>query len=117
MIRLQPEWIGELVSMWAAKDWLDSQDELGYPQVSPMFAKAVGTVTESEDVTGYSSAEMRAMAAAIEWLHLRHPEHWRALSREFRQWTRATLERREGDDVLVIQAGEMLAKYIDEVLG
>lgn len=117
MIRLQPDWIGELVSMWAAKDWSDAHGALGYPTVSPMFARAVGIVTESEDVTGYSSAELRAMAAAIDWLQLHHPEHWRALSREFRVWTRSTLPRQDGDDALVLEAGALLAKYIDEILG
>jgi hypothetical protein len=35
-----------------------------------MFAKAVGSSVEAEDVTGFSSAEMRAMNSAIEWLQL-----------------------------------------------
>jgi hypothetical protein len=82
-----------------------------------MFAKAMGTVTEFEDVTGYSSAELRAVAAAIDWLQLAHPEHWRAISREFRTWTRRTLERKDGDDQLVLEAGTLIADYIDKVLG
>lgn len=117
MIRLQPDWVGELVSQWAASDWNAAQQDLGFPTVSPMFAKAVGTVTEFEDVTGYSSSEMRAVAAAIDWLQVVHPEHWRALSREFRTWTRRTLERKDGDDQLVLEAGQMIAEYIDKVLG
>jgi hypothetical protein len=68
-------------------------------------------------VTGYSHAELRAMVAGVDWLQLHHPEHYRALSREFRTWTRRTLERREGDDQLVREAGRMLEKYIDETLG
>lgn len=116
MIRLQPEWVGELLSMWAAKDWADAQHDLGFPDVSPMFAKAVGMATEFEDPAGYSSAELRAVAAAVDWLQGAHPEHWRALSREFRTWTRRTLPRREGDDALVLEAGKFLADYIDKVL-
>ena len=116
MIRLQPEWIGELVSQWAARDWADAQHDLGFPTVSPMFAKAVGTVTEFEDVTGYSSAEIRAVCAAVDWLQQQHPDHWRALSREFRTWTRRTLERKEGDDQLVLEAGKMIADYVDKIL-
>ena len=65
MIRLQPDWIGELLGHWAKSDWDQARDDLGFPQVSPMFAKAVGTILEAEDVTGYSSAETRAMAAAV----------------------------------------------------
>lgn len=117
MIRLQPEWVGELVSMWAARDWADTHGDLGYPTVSPMFAKALGHTTEWEDPTGYSSSELRAMAAAVDWLKANHPEHWRALSREFRQWTRRTLEGKEGDNQLVLDAGALLAGYIDKMLG
>jgi len=117
MIRLQPEWIGELVSMWAAKDWAEAQMELGFPAVSPMFSKAVGNVAESEDVEGYSSAELRAVVAAVDWLQLVHAEHYRALSREFRQWTRRQTPGKEGDEQLVLEAGKMLADYIDNILG
>lgn len=117
MIRIEPDWCGELLSQWARSDAVDARDDLGFPTVSPMFAKAIGTATEFEDVTGYSSAELRAVAAAIDWLQLRHPEHWRALSREFRTWTRRTLEAKDGDRELVLEAGKMIAKYIDETLG
>ena len=117
MIRLHPEWVGELVSQWAARDWADAQQDLGFPTVSPMFAKAMGYSAETEDVSGYSRAELRAMAAAIDWLQANHPEHWRALSREFRPWTRRTLEHKEGDRELVLEAGQMIAKFIDKSLG
>jgi len=117
MIRIEPDWCGELLGQWAAKDWSDARDDLGFPTVSPMFAKAVGTSFEFEDVTGYSHAELRAMVAAVEWLHLTHPDHWRALSREFRIWTRRTLDEKPGDHDLVLEAGRMLADYIDNILG
>lgn len=117
MIRIKPEWCGELLSMWAAKDWSDAQMDMGYPSVSPMFAKTTAFASESEDVEGYSSAELRAMTAAVEWLHLNHPDHYRALSREFRQWTRSKTEGKEGDDQRVLEAGKMIAEYIDKVLG
>ena len=116
MIRLDPPWIGELLGQYVRSDWDDARDEMGYPQVSPMFRKAVGTSWECEDVTGYSSAEMRAMAHAIEWLQAEHAEHWRALSREFRHWTRSTLPAKPGDDDLVMQAGRMLAEKIDQLI-
>lgn len=117
MIRIEPDWVGELLGQWASKDWSDARDDLGFPAVSPMFSKAVGTSFELEDVTGYSSAELRAVAAAVDWLQLRHPDHWRALSREFRTWSRRTLEAKEGDRERVLEAGRMLEKYIDDVLG
>ena len=117
MIRIEPDWVGELLGQWAASDWRDAQQDLGFPSVSPMFAKAVGSSFETEDVTGYSHAELRAMVAGVDWLQLNHPEHYRALSREFRTWTRRTLEQRDGDDQLVMEAGRFLEKFIDETLG
>lgn len=117
MIRIEPDWVGELLGQWAAKDWADAQHDLGFPTVSPMFAKAVGTSFELEDVTGYSRAELRAMVAAVDWLKLHHEDHWRALSREFRTWSRRTLEEKPNDRELVLEAGRMLEKYIDDVLG
>ena len=117
MIRIQPDWCGELLSMWAAKDRSDTHGDLGFPSVSPMFAKTTAFAAEAEDVEGYSSAELRAMTAAVEWLHLTQPDHWRALSREFRQWTRRDLPEKPNDRELVLEAGRMLAKYIDDTLG
>jgi len=117
MIRLQPEWVGELVSMWAANDWSEAQLKLGFPTVSPMFSMSTAHGIDAGDVTGYSNAELRAMAAGIDWLQKNHPEHYRALSREFRTWTRRTLERRDDDDQLVLEAGHLLAEYVDRLLG
>jgi hypothetical protein len=117
MIRIQPDWCGELLSMWAAKDWSDAQGDLGFPHVSPMFAKTTAFAAEVEDVEGYSSAELRAMTAAVDWLQLNHSDHWRALSREFRQWTKKDLQAKDNDRELVLEAGKLLAKYIDETLG
>lgn len=116
MIRLEPEWVGELLGHWAGKDWADAQQDLGYPKVSPMFSKAVGAVTEAEDVTGYSTAEGRAVLAAVDWLQVHHPEHWRALSREYKAWTRSTLAASAGDTELVLQAGKLIADFVDRLL-
>jgi hypothetical protein len=116
MIRLQPEWIGELASSWARDDWGSVSRELGYPDVSPMF-KRIASVDSSEDAMGYSSAEVRAMAAAMEWLHLRHYEHWRALVRMLRPHLRGKLLAQDNDEELAMGAGKMLAEYIDKVLG
>jgi hypothetical protein len=82
-----------------------------------MFAKTTAFAAEVEDVEGYSSAELRAMTAAVDWLQLTHPDHWRALSREFRQWTKKDLRAKDNDRELVLEAGKLLAKYIDETLG
>jgi hypothetical protein len=116
LIRIEPDWVGELVGQWAGQDGVGARHELGFPNVSPMFSKVVSAYVE-DDVAGYSHVELRAMVAAVDWLHLVHYEHWRALSREFRHWSRKTLVEKPGDRELVLQAGRLLEKYIDEVLG
>jgi len=116
MIKMEPEWIGDLLGLWIRQEWGDMHYALGYPIVSPMFAKAVGIVAEVEDAGGYSSAELRAMTAAIDWLQVNHAEHYRALARELRPWARKSLEAKDGDELLVLQAGKMIADYIDKVL-
>lgn len=116
MIRLQPDWVAELASSWAREDWGSVSRELGYPDVSPMFKRVAGS-DAGDDVTGYSAAEVRAMAAAMEWLHLRHYDHWRALARMLRPHLRKQLPARHNDEALAAAAGPMLADYIDKVLG
>jgi len=111
-----PDWVRDLLGLWAHQDWAAAQGELGYPTVSPMFSRAVGTQAECEDVTGYSSEELRVMGQAIDWLQSDHPEHWRALSRSFRPWTRAALERKDGDEVLAIEAAILIANFMDQKL-
>ena len=112
-----PEWVKDLLGLWAHQDWAGAQGQLGLPTVSPMFAKAVGSGVEAECVTGYSSEELRVMGQAIDWLLAEHPDHWRALSRSIRPWTRPKLERKDGDDALVTQASVMIANFIDTRLG
>lgn len=111
-----PDWVKDLLGLWAYLDWADAQQDLGFPTVSPMFAKAVSTSAEAEDVTGFSSAEMRAMNAAIDWLQLEHHDHWRALCRYYRPWVRRDLPAKDGDDELIPDALNMVAKYIDDML-
>ena len=115
-ITMQPSWVGDLLHQWALRDWCDVQRDLGYPRVSPAFARSASSAVECDDVTGYSAAEGAAMTAAVEWLQRDHPEHWRALARSIRAWSRLALEPRDGDDELVAEAGVMLAGYIDALL-
>ncbi len=115
-MRLQPDWVADLAAAWAREDWTDVAQSIGYPSVSPMFKRVAGA-DATDDATGYSHAETRAMSAAMEWLHLRHYEHWRALARALRPHLRAQLPERAGDRELIEQAGPMLAEYIDQVLG
>ncbi len=116
MSRLQPDWVADLAAAWAREDWTDVAQSMGYSSVSPMFKRVAGS-DSADDVTGYSQAETRAMSAAMEWLHLRHYEHWRALARALRPHLRDKLSAGGGDAELIEQAGPMLAEYIDQVLG
>lgn len=116
MIKLEPDWASELLSNWAASDWRESQLDLGLPAVCPSFRGLVETSSEVE-VGGYSPAEVQAIAAAVEYLHLVKPEHYRALCRQFRPWMRAKMQAKDGDDVLLKEAVKAIADYVDNVLG
>jgi len=116
-ITMQPSWVEDLLHQLDAREWGGVRRDLGYPSTSPTFARLAGGSVECEDVTGYSAAEGRAMAEAVEWLHQHHPEHWRALSRSMRAWSRLILQPRDDDEVLVAEAGVMLAQRVDEILG
>lgn len=111
-----PPWAAELLSDWARSDWRDAQMDLGLPNVCPSF-KGLVEISHEVDVTGYSPAEVQAIAAAVEYLHLSHVEHYRVLCRHFRPWMRSKFERKDGDDELLHEAVQMVAKYVDEVLG
>ena len=116
MNQLNPPWAAELLHDWARTDWRDAQMDLGLPNVCPSFKGLVEHSSEV-DVGGYSPAEVQAIAAAIEWLHVRHLEHYRVVCRHFRPWMRAKLERKDGDDKLLISAVQMIADYVDKTLG
>lgn len=115
-MRLQPDWAAELLNDWAATEWREAQHELGLPSVCPSF-KGLVEVNDEVDVTGYSPAEVRAIAAAVEHLHLTQPEQYRVVCRHFRPWMRRKLPPKEGDEALLVEAVQAIAKYVDEVLG
>ena len=116
MIRIEPDWASELLSNWARSDWQETRQELGMPSVCPSFKGLVETSFEVE-TTGYSPAEVQAIAAAVEYLHLRHEDHYRALCRHFRPWMRQQMAAKDGDDQRVVEAAKMIADYVDKVLG
>lgn len=117
MIRLQPEWIGELVGICARDDWSDLNDRLGYPSVSPMFQRFMPELAESDDVTGYSSAEVRACRAGIEWLCNHHPDEYAALQWEFQPSKRRLLVLQKNHTHLVLRAGTLLEQFVDKYCG
>ena len=117
MIRLEPDWVGELVSMCSKDDWNDTTSPLDYPTVSPMFKKLIPEMAETDDVTGFSSAEVRACKMAIEWLSANHPEEYAALAWEFQPWKRKMLTQHSDHHAIVMYAGRLIEKFIDKVCG
>ena len=115
-MNLNPPWAAELLHDWARADWRDAQIDLGLPAVCPSF-KGLVEISHEVEVGGYSPAEVRAIAAAVEYLHLTHLEHYRVLCRHFRPWMRAKLERKDGDEELLSAAVQMIAEYVDKTLG
>lgn len=111
-----PPWAVELLSDWARSEWRDAQHELGLPRVSPTF-RGLLEVSSEVDVTGYSSAEVQAVAAAVEHLHAQHPEHYRALSRFFRPWSKSKLAATDDEERLLREAIQMAADFVDKTLG
>lgn len=115
-MKLHPEWAAELLTDWSRADWRDAQLTLGMPTVCPSF-KGLVEVNDEVDVTGYSPGEVRAIAAAVEHLHVTQPEMYRVLCRHFRPWMRAKMPPKDGDSELLPLAVQAIAKYVDEVLG
>lgn len=111
-----PPWAAELLHDWARSDWRDAQMDLGLPNVCPSF-KGLVEISHETEVGGYSPAEVQAIAAAVEHMHLLHAEHYRVLCRHFRPWTRSKMPAKDGDESLLHEAVQMIAKYVDEVLG
>lgn len=109
---IRPEWVGLLLNEWAREDW--APGSMGYPPTAS-FAQHAGD--DDTSASGYSVQEVRAMVAAVDWLALAHPEHWRALNRALRPQAAAQLPARPGDAQRLIEVGDMLAHYIDTVLG
>lgn len=115
-MKLEPPWAAELLADWSRSDWRDAENHLGLPSVSPTF-RGLLEISCEVDVVGYSSAEIQAVAAAVEHLHTEHAEHYRALCRHFRPWSRKTLPASDDDDRLLREAVEMVALFVDKILG
>lgn len=109
------DWVQELLQVWADSDQAQVRRELGY-RTSAAWRDA-GPGDEQADVGGYSALEVRALAAAVDWLREAHPAHWRAVSRRYRPWTRATLPGGDEDAALVREALALLGARVDRDLG
>lgn len=115
-MKLEPAWAAELLAEWSRSDWRDAEHQLGLPSVSPTF-RGLLEISSEVDVTGYSSAEVQAVAAAVEHLHQQHAEHYRALCLHFRPWSKKQLAVSDDDARLLAEAVGMVAEFVDKILG
>ena len=115
-MKLQPDWIGELVSICVADDWRGAHRELDWSGVSPMFRRLLPELAETQD-EGYSSLEVRACRAGLEWMATAHPAEFGALCWQFWPWKRKHLTRADNHDELAQTAGKLLADYVDRACG
>lgn len=108
---IQPSWVGELLMEWRRGDWAPSSMRM------PTAASFVRE-RDDDDVSngGYSSIELGAMYAAVEWLQAEHPEHWRVLNRTLRPGAASQIPERLGDHQLLAEVGTLLAKKVDALL-
>lgn len=112
---MEQNWVGDLVRQCAADDWSGVDRDLDYPRVSPMFARLLPEMAETEDTSGYSSLELRACREGIDWLSKAHPSEYAALTWEFQRWKRRHMSKSDDHDALLQRAGELLASYIDRI--
>lgn len=115
-MNIGPPWAVELLTNWSRAEWRDAQFELGLPSVSPTF-RGLLEVSSEVDVSGYSAAEVQAVAAAVEHLHAKHAEHYRALSRFFRPWSKSKIAAIDDEERLLREAIQMVADFVDKTLG
>lgn len=115
-MKIEPEWVADLVRMCSASDWSGLDASLGHPSVSPMFARLIPDLASTEDVSGYSSAEMQACKEGLEWLSDAHPDAYAALAWQFQRWRRKFAPQQQDHGVLVQRAATLLAQYIDKKL-
>lgn len=112
---LGPAWAVELLADWGASDWRETRIALGMPSVCPSFKGLVEISTELE-ITGYSPAEVEAIAHAVEALQRDKPEHYRVLLRAFRPWAQDRVQAKPGDNTLLAEAIEDIARRVDAAL-
>ena len=108
-------WCRDLLGLYLSRDNAAAVQNLGFPTTSPMFAR-LGESDESDEPTGYSDAEVRAMGDAVLLFAIEYPDHWRALSWQLRPWTRRSPRPEQRDAALVDEAMQILAKIVDNLL-
>jgi len=115
-VKIEPEWVADLVRKCLASDWSGLDASLGYPSVSPMFARLIPDLASTKDVSNCLSAETQACKEGLEWLSETHPDAHAALAWQFQRWSRKFTPKQKDHDLLVQQAAALLAQYIDKKL-
>ena len=112
---IEPEWVEDLLGLWAATDATSMADKLGHGRASPMFVMW-GVVDDGVDSDGsYSSMEVAAMRHAVDCLRDSHPEMYRAILATFKPWTGIAAD---AETLRLARcAATVLAAYVDRMVG
>jgi hypothetical protein len=110
---LSPEWVRDLVSIWASDGARSWSAGLGYPSTCPSFER--GALRESADDLSYSDLEVAAMRSSITRLRDCYPRHYEAVLREFVPHTRHTID--TSVDALLRGALVLLEEIFDQEIG
>lgn len=114
-IGITPDWAEDLLSIWAAADAGVETRRMGLVGASPMF-RLWGVVDDAVDDDGsYGSAEVLAMRVAVERLQLQRPDLYTAVLAAFKPWTGVAAD--ASTRALAIEAGAVLAEWVDAALG
>jgi hypothetical protein len=108
--RLSPEWVRDLVSIWASDGRRSWSEGLGFPSVCPSFER--GALHDQDLDLSYSDLEVAVMRSSITRLRDGYPRHYEALLRGFVPHTRHTID--AGVDVLLPAALHLLEQMFDE---
>lgn len=111
---ITPTWIEDLLGLWAASDTHCETRKLGWDGATTMF-QLWGVVDSSSESDGsYSSAEVAALRAAVERLSTERPDMYEAVLASFKPWTGLVADART--HALVIEAGPIIARWVDEIV-
>jgi hypothetical protein len=109
-------WVIDLLGLWADRDLHDQDFRLGFPSVSPTFARFESHSSDNADVWDYTETEIEAMGTAVDKLAENHPDLWKALMRSVKPWFRKSTVNDADETELVKKAVVLLEKYVNEAL-
>jgi hypothetical protein len=109
-----PGWVIDLLGLCLHQDMQTVRDSLDCRSVSDIFDRFTAEAAEPEDVVGYSTIEVQAMAEAVDWLSSKHLAHWQAINRQLRPWAR--MYGMVDDRRLAEEGAQMLAAFVDNYM-